>query len=393
MPGGAGALLQRRAHHRIAGGPRDIEWRAVVLGLLRCQPTVVDAIQPVGVHVALEALHVMDVVRQHQHAALGEHDVVVQLLAEPFPEIERMVVEPGALVVEVVRADDRGVAPGVAAAEPALLDHRDVGDAVLLGEIVGGPQPVAAGADDDHVVFALRLGVRPLLVPVPVPGQRVAQDRHGGEMGHRRHLPVAAGDGREYAGSRRFLTVWMRQNSLYACVIAQIDWKAASPWRLQPLHPASSRLHPGPALHALRLRELRGRAAARRRRGRPLAADPLRLEGAVGVDEPDPIERGIGVQPDERLGDPARFDYIVVVGGLVDEIERLNPDYDAFLRRAAASGVPLVGVCTGAFILHRAGLMHGYRCCVSWFHHDDFLEQFEGSRRSRTGSSWSTATG
>ena len=40
--------------------------------------------------------------------------------------------------------------------------------------------------------------------------------------------------------------------------------------------------------------------------------------------------------------------------------------------------MPLVGVCTGAFILHRAGLMDGYRCCVSWFHHADFLEQFDG---------------
>jgi transcriptional regulator GlxA family with amidase domain len=40
--------------------------------------------------------------------------------------------------------------------------------------------------------------------------------------------------------------------------------------------------------------------------------------------------------------------------------------------------VPLVGVCTGAFMLHQAGLLDGYRCCVSWFHHVDFLEQFEG---------------
>lgn len=89
---------------------------------------------------------------------------------------------------------------------------------------------------------------------------------------------------------------------------------------------------------------------------------------------------GIAVSPDERLGDPARFDYIVVVGGLIDEIERLEPEYTAFLHRAARAGVPLVGVCTGAFILHRAGLMDGYRCCVSWFHHEDFLEQFDGLR-------------
>ena len=84
------------------------------------------------------------------------------------------------------------------------------------------------------------------------------------------------------------------------------------------------------------------------------------------------------VQPEERLGDPARFDYLVVVGGLVDEVENLHPDTVRFLERAAAAGVPLVGVCTGTFTLHRAGLMQGYRACVSWFHHDDFLERFDG---------------
>src|SRR3546814_14330982 len=71
-------------------------------------------------------------------------------------------------------------------------------------------------------------------------------------------------------------------------------------------------------------------------------------------------------------------DIIVVVGGLIDEIPNLSPEYARYLQRAAASKVPLVGVCTGAFILHRAGLMDGYRCCVSWFHHADFLEQFDG---------------
>ena len=94
----------------------------------------------------------------------------------------------------------------------------------------------------------------------------------------------------------------------------------------------------------------------------------------------DPVvsSSGIAVQPEERLGDPARFDYIVVVGGLMQELEYLDPAHAEFLHRAAEGGVPLVGVCTGAFVLHRAGLLHGYRCCVSWFHHNDFLEQFGG---------------
>lgn len=94
----------------------------------------------------------------------------------------------------------------------------------------------------------------------------------------------------------------------------------------------------------------------------------------------DPVasSSGIVVQPEERLGDPSRFDYIVVVGGLMHELEQLVPAYTDFLQRAETAGVPLAGVCTGAFVLHRAGLMQGYRCCVSWFHHNDFLEQFTG---------------
>lgn len=119
-----------------------------------------------------------------------------------------------------------------------------------------------------------------------------------------------------------------------------------------------------------------------------LAADegdrsrPIRCSWRVLGPTMDPIRSscGIGVTPDEKPGDPSRFDYVVVVGGLIGEIERLDPEHAAFLHRAAAAGVPLVGVCTGAFILHRAGLMDGYRCCVSWFHHEDFLEQFDGLR-------------
>jgi transcriptional regulator GlxA family with amidase domain len=94
--------------------------------------------------------------------------------------------------------------------------------------------------------------------------------------------------------------------------------------------------------------------------------------------EPVASSSGIVVQPEERLGDPARFDYIVVVGGLMKELEYLDPAYAGFLHRAVKAKVPLIGVCTGAFVLHHAGLMQGYRCCVSWFHHNDFLEQFGG---------------
>lgn len=110
-------------------------------------------------------------------------------------------------------------------------------------------------------------------------------------------------------------------------------------------------------------------------RSRPILCDWTVLSDTMDA---VPSSSGVAVQPKERLGDPTKFDYIVVVGGLLDETPNLGAAYTRYLRQAAAAGVPLVGVCTGAFLLYHAGLMDGYRCCVSWFHHADFLEQFDG---------------
>src|SRR6266853_5268822 len=47
-----------------------------------------------------------------------------------------------------------------------------------------------------------------------------------------------------------------------------------------------------------------------------------------------------------------------------------------YLREVGATQVPLIGICTGSFILCRTGLMKGRRSCVSWYHYQDFLEAF-----------------
>ncbi|MEQ8391879.1 MAG: GlxA family transcriptional regulator [Thalassospira sp.] len=117
-----------------------------------------------------------------------------------------------------------------------------------------------------------------------------------------------------------------------------------------------------------------------------LAADegdrsrPILCNWTVLSDTMDPIpsSSAISVQPKERLGNPRRFHYIVVVGGLMDDGPNLSPAYKKFLHEAAEAGVPLVGVCSGAFLLHEAGLLDGYKCCVSWFHSPEVIEQFEG---------------
>ncbi|MCV3243968.1 GlxA family transcriptional regulator [Mesorhizobium sp. ZC-5] len=118
-----------------------------------------------------------------------------------------------------------------------------------------------------------------------------------------------------------------------------------------------------------------------------LAADdgdrsrPIHCQWRVISPDMSPIlsSCGVAISPHERIGDLRRFDYLVVVGGVLEEESLLvDTRFDNHLRVAAEAGVPLVGLCTGSFILHRAGLMHGYRCCVSWFHNSDFLRLFEG---------------
>lgn len=47
-----------------------------------------------------------------------------------------------------------------------------------------------------------------------------------------------------------------------------------------------------------------------------------------------------------------------------------------YLKRAAAAKVPLIGVCTGSFILAEAGLMRYHQTCVSLLHIREFRERY-----------------
>ena len=135
----------------------------------------IDAMQPhrvaaprIGVALRVRMIEV-------EHAALAHHRIVIEVLLQPLPELHRPFVEGFVAGQQVVRADDGGVAARIAGADVALLQHRDVGDAVLLGEVVGGRKPVPAPADDHHVVFRLRLGLAPGRRPAGVAAQRLPQ--------------------------------------------------------------------------------------------------------------------------------------------------------------------------------------------------------------------------
>ena len=108
-------------------------------------------------------------------AALAQHDVEIELLRETLVELQRKIVEPRAFRIQVIGAHDGGVAPGIAAADPAALEHRHIGDAVILRQVIGGGEAMAAAADDDDVVARFGRGVAPRGRPVLRARKRAAQ--------------------------------------------------------------------------------------------------------------------------------------------------------------------------------------------------------------------------
>ncbi|MFC3076016.1 GlxA family transcriptional regulator [Shinella pollutisoli] len=81
-------------------------------------------------------------------------------------------------------------------------------------------------------------------------------------------------------------------------------------------------------------------------------------------DRPVVASCGMAMHPDKVFGDPADYDYIVVHGGILHSPEKPPPALYGFLLEAARKGVPLVGSCSGSFVLAEAGLLDGRRCAV-----------------------------
>jgi transcriptional regulator GlxA family with amidase domain len=117
-----------------------------------------------------------------------------------------------------------------------------------------------------------------------------------------------------------------------------------------------------------------------------LAADegdrsrPLHVQWSIMSGRRDPVRASCGVtlQPTSALLPPASLDYVVVVGGILHAGPQIDDATVRYLREVGATRTPLIGICTGSFVLCRAGLMEGRRSCVNWYHYQDFREAFPG---------------
>ena len=166
VTGNAAAALQRGAEDWITGVLRAVQVRDHLRHLPGIDHFTVDAVEAVGADPALDVAHVLQGVTEAEHAALGKHYVVVDVLGQAFPQLHRVFIETCRFVPQVVGTNDGGVARGVATAQPAFLDDGDVLYAELLRQVVRRGQTMAATADDDHIVDRLGLGVAPHALPV-----------------------------------------------------------------------------------------------------------------------------------------------------------------------------------------------------------------------------------
>lgn len=98
----------------------------------------------------------------------------------------------------------------------------------------------------------------------------------------------------------------------------------------------------------------------------------------------------------ERM--PSRLDTLLVVGGEVSDDPAMLPAIDGHLAAARNNGARRIGsVCTGAFMLARAGLLDGRRATTHWKHSRQLQRMFPGTRVEsdrifiRDGHVWTSA--
>jgi transcriptional regulator GlxA family with amidase domain len=111
--------------------------------------------------------------------------------------------------------------------------------------------------------------------------------------------------------------------------------------------------------------------------------------------EPVLCAKGLSVNPQAAFADCPQLDMLLVTGGQGTRQEVNNPVLVDFVRQQAARCQLVLSVCTGAFVLHAAGLLAGRRATTHWGSLKRLRElgdvQVLEQRHVRDGKVWTSA--
>lgn len=117
------------------------------------------------------------------------------------------------------------------------------------------------------------------------------------------------------------------------------------------------------------------------------AVEPLRIANLVSKQElyrwslasedglTATASNGSATQVQHRFAALPTCDWIFVVSGLNLRKKRLQGLITA-LRRARSCGTPIGAICSGAYVLAKAGFLDGLKAATHWEYHDGFKEEF-----------------
>jgi len=77
---------------------------------------------------------------------------------------------------------------------------------------------------------------------------------------------------------------------------------------------------------------------------------------------------GFEITPTEVFCDPTSFDYVVIHGGLLHSRAPIPDELYEYILEAWRKEVPLIGLCSGQFLMAELGLLNGRKCAVHFSH-------------------------